>query len=329
MSRVVILGAGGVFANHMAKHCLDIGFTEVVAVGRNPRLPKWFSLGVGDKDNRYSYHQIHIVFEQKRLFELFDKTKPDIVINYAALAYANSWENSDLFYQTNALAVVQIAEFLKKQTYLKHFIQIGTSEMYGPTLHKPAKEYDIPNPTSPYAVSKLTADMHLNTMHTVEGFPMNVVRPSNCYGIGQYVYRIIPKAILYLALNRPFPLEGGGAAEKSFMYVDDLNHALDLIIKKGKFGEIYNVGPEKAISMLDIVLEVCRQMGKDPENFIENRQGRVGEDRKYWLDSQKIQSELGWKQQVTFESGIAKMIDWVTTYKEQLVESDDQFVLRA
>lgn len=329
MSKVIILGAGGVFANHFAKHCLDVGYSKVIAVGRNPRLGNCFTLGVGVEDTRYEYHQIHIVFEQRRLLELFDAEKPEFVFNYAALAYANSWDDSDLFYNTNCVSVVQLVAHLKRSNYLQRFVQIGTSEMYGPTISKPAKEYDIPNPTSPYAVSKLATDMHLNTLFNVEEFPMNIVRPSNCYGTGQYVYRIIPKAILYFLYNKPFPLEGGGLAEKSFMYVDDLNKAIELIINKGKIGDTYNVGPDKPISMHNIVLEICRQMNKDPEEFIEFRQGRVGEDRKYWIDSQKIKRELDWKPEVSFEQGISKMIEWVIKYKADLVDSPDQFILRA
>ncbi len=329
MSRVAILGAGGVFANHMAKHCLEAGYERVVAVGRNPRLPPCFSLNVGVDDERYEYHQIHIVFEQNRLFQMFDEFKPDIVINYAALAYANSWKDSDLFYNTNCLAVVKIVEHLKQSQYLKRFVQIGTSEMYGPTLTKPAKEYDIPNPTSPYAVSKLATDMHLNTLFAADGFAMNIIRPSNCYGAGQYVYRIIPKAILYYLLDKPFPLEGGGVAEKSFMYVDDLNAALELVINKGRVGDTFNVGPNEPISMHGIVLEICKQMKKNPDEYIEFRQGRVGEDRKYWIDSQKIKKELGWKQEISFEQGISKMIDWVKQYKDDLINCPDTFTLRA
>jgi len=329
MKRIVILGAGGVFANHMAKHFLDIGYEKVVAVGRNPRLPRCHTLGIGDNDHRYEYHQIHIVFEQRRLFRLFEKIKPDIVMNYAALAYANSWTDSDLFYKTNLVAVVQICEYLKQTNYLNKFIQIGTSEMYGPTLDKPAKEEDIPNPTSPYAVSKLAADMHLNTLYSVEGFPMNIVRPSNCYGPGQYVYRIIPKAILYLLSNKPFPLEGGGTAEKSFMYIDDLNSAVQLIVENDVLGETFNVGPEDALSMKKIVFEICKQLGKSTDEYIKMVDGRIGEDRKYWIESAKIKEQLDWEQKVSFEDGISQMIAWVKEYKEELKTSPDLFTLRA
>ena len=96
-------------------------------------------------------------------------------------------------------------------------MQIGSSEVYGGTV-RPAKETDMPNPTSPYAISKLAADFHILSCYNHNGFPGNVIRPSNCYGSGQYVYRIIPKAILYALNDKKFPIEGGGKAKKSFMH---------------------------------------------------------------------------------------------------------------
>ena len=230
---------------------------------------------------------------------------------------------------TNCVSVVQICEYLKNQNYLDRFIQIGTSEMYGPTLTKAAREYDLPNPTSPYAVSKLAADMHLNTLFSVENFPMNIVRPSNCYGPGQYAYRIIPKAILYLLQDRTFPLEGGGTAEKSFMYISDLNDALLRIISSGTVGSTYNVGPGNAVSMRQIVEKICNCMEKDPETYIEHRIGRVGEDRKYWIDSSKIQKELNWEPKVSLDEGITKMMEWVSCYSKQLASTRDYFELHA
>lgn len=325
----MILGGGGVFANHVAGYMLKQGAEKVVAVGRNPRLRECYSLNIGADDPRYDYQQVHIVFEHNRLCELFDRYKPDCVINFAALAYANSWYNADLFYNTNCVAVVRMVEFLKDKPYLKRFVQIGTSEMYGATMRHPAKESDPINATSPYAISKLAADMHLNSMFKVKEFPMNIIRPSNCYGPGQYVYRIIPKAILYMLSGKPFPLEGGGVAEKSFLYVEDLAEATHLICEKGTMGETYNVGSKTPVSMKDIVMEICRQLKKNPEEFIKYTDGRVGEDRKYWIDSSKIKAELGWEPKVSLEEGIALMIDWCKKYQNDLMHDPDYFVLRA
>lgn len=329
MKNILVIGGGGVFANHTAEYLLKHGAEKVVAVGRNPRLRECYNLNIGVGDPRFEYQQAHIVFEQKRLFELFDQYQPDCVLNFAALAYTNSWYDAVHFYNTNCTAVVQMVEFLKEKKYLKKFCQIGTSEMYGSTISHPAKESDPINATSPYAISKLAADLHLESMFKVKGFPMNIIRPSNCYGPGQYVYRIIPKAILCILNNKPFPLEGGGVAEKSFMYVEDLAESVHLIINKGTMGETYNVGSDEPVSMKKIVVEVCKQLGKDEGEFIKITEGRAGEDRKYWIDSSKIKAELKWAPKVSLEQGIAHMIDWVKQYKDELMKDPDYFVLRA
>jgi dTDP-glucose 4,6-dehydratase len=129
--------------------------------------------------------------------------------------------------------------------------------------------------------------------------------------------------------NKPFPLEGGGIAEKSFLYVQDLAEATQLICEKGEMGETYNVGANGAVSMRAIVEEICDQLGKNREEFIDIKDGRVGEDRKYWIDSSKIKNELGWEQRISLEEGISRMIAWCEKYKEELMADPDYFVLRA
>jgi len=119
MKSYLLLGGAGVFGNLTARFLLKQQHIEkVVAVGRNPRLPEAYSLNVGAGDRRYAYHQMHMVFEQDRLFELFDELKPDVVINFAALAYATSWEKSFRYYETNVVAVAKICEFLSSRDYL-------------------------------------------------------------------------------------------------------------------------------------------------------------------------------------------------------------------
>ena len=312
--KYMILGGGGVFANHLAKHLLD-KWEEVVAVGRGKRK-ECFSLGVGEGNKNYQYHQIHIVREMDRLLALIKAEKPDFIINFAALAYANSWDAPELFYNTNLMAPVALLQHTKD---IK-FVQISSSEVYGSTI-TPATEDAPLNPTSPYAVSKLATDLHLKTLDQ----PFNIVRPSNCYGEGQYTYRIIPKAILYMLKGKPFPLQGGGIAEKSFMHAQDLANAVETICFYGRQGETYNVGSDLPISMRGLVEEVRRQLGFGE---IEVAEGRAKEDSKYWIDSSKMKL-LGWRPRVDLERGIAGMIEWCYKYKEDLMQEPDTYELRA
>jgi dTDP-glucose 4,6-dehydratase len=329
MKSYVLLGAGSVFGNLTARFLLKQDNVEkVVAIGRNPRLTEAYTLNVGLGDPRYEYHQVHMVFEQDRLFEIFDELEPDVVINFAALAYATSWEKSFRYYETNIVAVAQICEHLMNRNYLKRFLQIGTSELYGPCDRPIPEDYPL-NPTSPYAVSKMAADLHLETLWRVKQFPMNIIRPSNAYGPGQYTYRIVPKAAVYGLSGKKFPLEGGGAAQKSFLYADDLAEAIYLICENAEFGKTYNAGVPEPVSMCRIVELVAEELGISFDEFANIVPGRSGEDSVYWLDSSAIKNDLGWEARTPLKEGIGEMVAWARQYLPELSKGAEQFVLRA
>ena len=208
MSTYVLLGGAGVFASHYAKFLLNKKDTnKVISVGRNIYRGGHYSLNVGKNDKRYKYEQIHILFEHDRLEKLFEKEKPDYVINYAALAYATSWEDAAKYYQTNLVSVSRICEYLLNKSYLKNFLQIGTSELYG-SVKFPAKEDSPLLPSSPYAISKMSADLHLQTMNLVKKFPMNILRPSNAYTEDNRFGELFQKHNLYGLTGKKLPLEG-------------------------------------------------------------------------------------------------------------------------
>ena len=325
--KVVILGGGGVFAIHFAKFLLSqSSVSQVVSIGRNPVSISPFTLDVGQNDERYSYNQIHITFEQDRLRELLQTLKPNILVNFAALAYATSWDKPQHYYNTNVTAVAQLCDFLQHVDWLDRFVQIGTSELYGP-VSEPASEHALLFPTSPYAVSKLAADMHLETMFKVRKFPMNILRPSNAYGPGQLLYRILPRAAYSVVNNLQMPLEGGGSVKKSYMHATDIARALWLIINKAPLGEIYNVGPKNPVTIKYIVELVASLAKIDFEKFVQIVPGRVGEDAQYWLNSEKIQS-IGYSESITLEEGVSDMLDWALKYKNML-PVPSSFVLRA
>ena len=200
--------------------------------------------------------------------------------------------------------------------------------MYGGT-DKPAKEDNNPNPTSPYAISKLAADYHMLSLYNHMGFPANVIRPSNCYGSGQYMYRVIPKAILFGLIGKKFPLEGGGKALKSFMHAEDLADAIISILHSKKFGRIYNAGVEKPNSIREIVEAVAKNLELDFNNFCEITEGRKTEDKQYCIDSSYIKKELGWEAKITLDDGVDEVVQWVKKYKEILIKEPQSFILRA
>ena len=231
--RWMVLGGGGSFGLHTSKYILEKCDPEkVIGVGRNVPKLDCFNLGIGDRDPRYSYHSYHVYYEQDLLLELMDKVKPHIIVNYAAQGEgAASWKNSWRFFETNCVALAKLTEALGKRDWLERFIHIGTSEMYG-SVEKPANEDTPIKPSSPYAASKVAFDMHLLSIHKYLKFPMNVIRPSNAYGPGQQLHRVIPKAIVCGLTGEKLPLQGGGRSEKSYIHNKDVARAVVAVAAK-------------------------------------------------------------------------------------------------
>lgn len=327
--KYLIIGGAGVFALHTIKELLKLkSTTKVFSVGRNPEKGTAHTLDIGKADKRYSYHQIHMTFEYDRLIELTEYHKPNYIINFAALAHATSWTKSFRYYDTNITAITKLCEHLYDKKYLKQFLQIGSSEIYGSTS-KPALETDAPNPTSPYAISKLAADYHMLSCYNHNGFPTNIIRPSNCYGPTQLLYRIIPKAILYALNGRKFPLEGGGFAKKSFMHADDLANCIIKILHSNHLGEIFNAGVDKPTTMRNIIKIIAKNTSIKFDEFVKITPPRVSEDAQYWVNSKKANRMLGWKPKIDLEKGIINCIDWVRDHNKELLSQSNDFILRA
>ena len=315
--KICILGAGGVFGNNLADCCLTQGH-EVMGIGRSPRKPECFSLGV-----KYPYYAYHTTYELEYVHREIYKFVPDAVVNFAAQGEgAASWEEDNWrFYETNCMGLVKLVSTLGIR-----FIQIGSSEVYG-SVKEPVSEHSPLNPTSPYSVSKAAFDLHLIAMHKVKKLPMNIIRPSNCYAPGQQLHRIIPKTLIYGYKGERLPLHGGGASKKSYLHATDLSKAILLIINKGVDGEIYNVGPDKPISILDLVGQCALTLGLKLEELIEIAPERTGQDATYWLNCNKIKA-LGWKREIGLGEGLTDMLNWLKKYPE-LLELPTEFVMRA
>ena len=329
MKTYVILGGNGVFGVHTAFYLLENADPkQVICVGRNPEKPRAFTLGLGDNDPRYSYHQIHVVHEQDRLFELFDRERPEVIVSYAAQGEgAASWSSSWRFYETNATALARMTEQLMARDYLERWIQIGTSELYGSTDSAANEETPI-RPSSPYAVSKAAGDLHLLSISDVLDFPMNIIRPSNAYAPGQQLHRVIPKAVLCGLTGQKLPLHGGGLARKSYIHARDLARAVHLVSENAPLGTVYNAGPPDPISIRDLVTEAAEAMGIAFDDLCELTEDRLGQDSQYHLDSSAIKRDIGWEPTISLERGLNEMVEWGKEHLEYLRTVSTDYVLR-
>ena len=314
--RVCILGAGGVFGTNLAAYLLSQKH-EVMGIGRNPKKPPCFSLGV-----EYPYHAYHIGSEFEYVIHTIRQWEPDVIVNFAAQGEgAASWGSDNWrFYDTNCTALVRLVSAISG-----HFVQIGSSEVYG-SVDKPVDENYPLNPTSPYSVSKAAFDLHLVAMHKVKGLNINIIRPSNCYAPGQQLHRIIPKALISACLGLPIPLHGGGVARKSYLHATDLSTAILMVIEKGSIGEIYNAGPDEPTPIREVV-ERCLTEMRVSHSLIREAPERTGQDSCYWLNSSKLKA-LGWKQEIEWDAGLADMHNWMLQHTEVLTMPTD-FRMRA
>jgi dTDP-glucose 4,6-dehydratase len=326
----VILGGNGSFGVHAAMYLLQNAHPKkVICVGRNPEKSRPFTLDIVGNHPRYVYHQIHVVHEQDRLFEMFDEEKPEVIVNFAAQGEgAVSWSKSWRFFETNATALARMTEDLMKRKYLERWIQIGTSELYG-SCDRPATEDTPIRPTSPYAASKAAGDLHLIAISNVLKFPMNIIRPSNAYAPGQLLHRVIPKAVLYGLTGQRLPLHGGGRAKKSYIHARDLARAIYLVSEQAPLGRVYNAGPPNSISIRDLVAKVAEGLGMPFEQLCEVTGERLGQDGQYWLDSSAIRRDVGWEPEISLEEGIQEMIAWGKRYLGELRQCRTDYILRA
>jgi len=323
-----ILGGGGSFAIHTAFHLLDHAApSKVIGIGRNPLRPEAFSLGI-EKRAGYAYHARHVTYEFDLLMELLDRERPQVIVNFAAQGEgAVSWKHSWRFFETNAMALARLAEELSKRDWLERFIHIGTSEMYGSVDHAVTEDEPI-KPTSPYAASKVAFDMYLLSAHRFLKFPMNILRPSNCYCPGQLLHRVIPKAVWCALTGNRLPLHGGGRAKKSYLHARDLARAIRLTAEGAPLGRVYNVGPAEPTSIREVVERTAAALGMKFEDLCEMSPDRLGQDSMYWLDSSAIARDLGWKPQIGWDEGLAEMVAWGRQHAEALRGWPTDYVLR-
>lgn len=315
--KIGILGGGSCFALSLARLCKEHGI-DCFGIGRSPQKPPAFWLAPPD----YRYYEAHVVDQLGKVCRMLEEERPNVIVCFAAQGEgaASFNENAPDFFRTNTWGLSNLVRNIYGASWLERFIQIGTSELYGST-EKPATEATPLNPSSPYAISKAAFDQFLLTMFKFNGFPMNIIRPSNCLVEGQQLYRIVPKASVHALAGKKLPLHGGGKARKSYLHADDLSRAILAVIEKAPFGKVYNVAPKEAISIRALVSYVIEACGKSWEEVVEETEDRVGQDAKYLLDASAIKADCGWEQSIGLVQGVERVVGWVKAHPELLTMS--------
>lgn len=253
------------------------------------------------------------------IFELFEKEKFDYVINFAAESHVDrSILDPSIFVQTNVQGTVVLMDACR-QYGVKRFHQVSTDEVYGDLpLDRPDlffTEQTILRPSSPYSSSKASADFFVQAYHRTYGMDVTISRCSNNYGPYQFPEKLIPLMISRGLAEDKLPVYGTGENVRDWLHVKDHCIAIDLIVRHGKAGEVYNVGGHNERTNLEVVKTILKVLGKS-EDLIEYVTDRLGHDKRYAIDPRKIEQELGWKPIYTFDTGIRETIEWYLNHKE-------------
>lgn len=251
------------------------------------------------------------ICDRDSVYGLFEKEKPDVVINFAAESHVDrSIENPEIFLQTNIIGTSVLMDACRKYG-IQRYHQVSTDEVYGDLpLDRPDLFFTEETPihtSSPYSSSKAGADLLVMAYYRTYGLPVTISRCSNNYGPYHFPEKLIPLMIINALHDRPLPIYGDGLNVRDWLYVEDHCRAIDLIIRKGKVGEVYNVGGHNEMRNIDIVKLICQELGK-PESLITHVTDRKGHDRRYAIDPEKIHRELGWLPETKFADGIKKTI---------------------
>ncbi|PEU26752.1 dTDP-glucose 4,6-dehydratase [Bacillus wiedmannii] len=233
-----------------------------------------------------------------------------VIVNFAAESHVDrSIENPIPFYDTNVIGTVTLLELVKKYPHIK-LVQVSTDEVYG-SLGKTGRftEETPLAPNSPYSSSKASADMIALSYYKTYQLPVIVTRCSNNYGPYQYPEKLIPLMVTNALEGKKLPLYGDGLNVRDWLHVTDHCSAIDVVLHKGRTGEVYNIGGNNEKTNVDVVEQIISLLGKTKED-IAYVTDRLGHDRRYAIDAQKMKNELGWEPQYTFEQGLKETVEW-------------------
>ena len=327
MTILVTGGAGFIGSNfifHMLKKYPDY---RIVCLDKLTYAGNLSTLSSVLEEPNFRFVKLDIC-DREGVFRLFEEERPDIVVNFAAESHVDrSIEDPGIFLQTNILGTATLMDACRKFG-VRRYHQVSTDEVYGDLpLDRPDLFFTETTPlhtSSPYSASKASADLLVLAYHRTYSLPVTISRCSNNYGPYQFPEKLIPLMIINALEEKPLPVYGTGENVRDWLYVEDHCKAIDLIIHKGREGEVYNVGGHNERKNIDIVRLICRALGKS-ESLISYVADRKGHDMRYAIDPTKIHNELGWLPETKFEDGIQKTIRWYLDNKpwwQEIVSGD-------
>lgn len=316
---IIVTGGAGFIGSNFVYHMLNKHPNyRIICVDCLTYAGNLSTLAEAMRNPNFKFYKTNIC-DRVGIYEIFETEKPDMVVNFAAESHVDrSIENPEIFLQTNILGTQVMMDACRKYGITRYH-QVSTDEVYGDLpLDRPDLFFTESTPihtSSPYSSSKAGADLLVLAYHRTFGLPVTISRCSNNYGPYHFPEKLIPLMIVNALNDKPLPVYGKGENVRDWLYVEDHCKAIDLIIHKGRVGEVYNVGGHNEMANIDIVKLICKKLSKS-EKLITYVADRKGHDMRYAIDPTKIYKELGWIPETKFADGIEKTIAWYLDNKE-------------
>jgi dTDP-glucose 4,6-dehydratase len=309
MKTLLVTGGAGFIGSNFVRYMLHHHSYRIINLDKLTYAGNLENLADVESHPNYRFVKGDIC-DRLLLENLFEEETIDAVLNFAAESHVDrSILGARVFVETNVLGTQTLLD-VAKHYGVERFLQVSTDEVYG-TLGETG--YFIEEtplaPNSPYSASKAGADFLVRAYHETFKMPTLITRCSNNYGPYHFPEKLIPLMIANALNDKPLPVYGDGLNVRDWLYVEDHCRAIDVVLHNGKLGEVYNIGGHNEKRNIDIVKLILQKLGK-PESLITFVKDRPGHDRRYAIDASKIERELGWKPQETFETGIEKTIQW-------------------
>jgi dTDP-glucose 4,6-dehydratase len=323
MKRILVTGGAGFIGSCFVRRLLRSGQYHIVNLDALTYAGNLENLRSVESDANYRFVKGDVC-DRLLVERLFAENEIDAVVNFAAESHVDrSIEDPELFARTNIMGAQALLDAANKHWKLQpgdkygkeykpgaKFVQVSTDEVYGALGLEGLFTENTPlAPNSPYSASKAAADLMAYAYHHTFGIPLNITRCSNNYGSYQFPEKLIPLMINNCLHDRPLPVYGDGMQVRDWLHVEDHCAAIEAVMERGVSGEVYNIGGNCERANIEIVKTILRVLGK-PDSLISYVKDRPGHDRRYAIDSSKIQAGLGWGPEHTFESGIAETIQW-------------------
>ncbi len=326
IDKIAVIGSNSFSGSSFINFGLSNGY-EIIGFSRSEEPnPVFLPYKSNDRLNHFQFYRADINKDINKIINVLKEFKTTSVINYSSQSMVTqSWDNPVHWFKTNVVSTIKLHDELRKLDFLNKYIHISTPEVYG-SCKGLVKESTNYNPSTPYAVSRASADMSLMTFLKNYSFPVVFTRAANVYGSGQQLYRIIPRTILYFLLGKKLQLHGGGYSVRSFIYINDVSNGTMRVIEKGIPGDIFHFSTDKNISIRELVKMIADQIGVSFEDCVEPVGERAGKDASYLLDSSKAKKELNWECKVSLEQGIEDSIKWVKDNYDILINQPLEYI---